>query len=65
MNPYRFPMTNGWMYSVPSWIAYLPDMTVIEWNGIDPDVFVEVIEEIFENGVDSLIEYTVALSSKF
>ena len=34
-------MSNGWEYSVPRWIGYQPDMTVIEWNGIDPDIFVE------------------------
>jgi hypothetical protein len=44
-NPTEFPLVVGerdtnWKYAVPRWIEVLLDGTVIEWNGIAPDVVV-------------------------
>lgn len=40
-NPAWYTLENGVQYSVSRWIAYRPDMVVLEGTGITPDVLIE------------------------
>jgi hypothetical protein len=55
-NPQEFPLFGDWAYTVPRWIAYTADRTVIEWNGIAPDIVVPVTAADFAAGRDPVIE---------
>ena len=55
-NPGTFDLPGGWRYTVSRWIAYTADLRVIEWQGIPPDIFVDVSQEDFGAGRDPIIE---------
>jgi hypothetical protein len=55
-NPGFFDLGGGWQYSVSRWIAYTADLRVIEWQGIPPDIHVDVTQADFEAGRDPVIE---------
>jgi hypothetical protein len=55
-NPGIFDLGGDWKYTVSRWIAYTADLRVIEWQGIPPDVFVDVSEDDFVAGADPVIE---------
>jgi hypothetical protein len=38
--PVSRSLSGGWRYTVSRWIEYTADRTIIEWNGIAPDVHV-------------------------
>lgn len=59
-NPALFDLSNGWQYAVPRWIAYTADQTIIEWNGIPPDIYVEATPSDFAQGRDPVLEFAVA-----
>jgi len=59
-NPALFELSNGWEYAVPRWIAYTADRTVIEWNGIPPDIAVAAAEADFAQGRDPVLDFAVA-----
>jgi hypothetical protein len=59
-NPGEFALGDNWKYFVPRWIAYTPDMKVIEWNGIPPDVIVPVTPADFAAGRDPVIDFALA-----
>ena len=56
-NPHMFRLGNGWEYAVPRWINYTADMQVIEWNGIEPDIYVKTTEEDFLDGRDPVLDF--------
>jgi carboxyl-terminal processing protease len=56
-NPGNHQLAGGWTYRVPRWIAYLVDGTVIEWNGVPPDIALPTPELEFGGEMDPVIEY--------
>ncbi len=58
-NPASHELTGGWTYRVPRWIAYLVDGTVIEWNGIPPDIVLPTAALDFSGERDPVIEFGV------
>jgi hypothetical protein len=62
-NPLQRPIliggrNTGWHYMVPRWIERTADGTIIEWNGIAPDVVVPFDSESVTNGQDPVLEWT-------
>jgi C-terminal processing protease CtpA/Prc len=62
-NPAFYDLGEGWEYSVSRWIHYTADRTVVEWNGIPPDVAVPAGLEDFGRGVDPVLDYALRLAS--
>jgi hypothetical protein len=62
-NPKTFQLGGGWSFSVPQWIAYTPDMKVIEWNGIAPDVVVAIPPGTLDGAVDPVIDEAIRRAS--
>ncbi len=50
----------GWRYAQPRWIDRMADGTVIEWNGIAPDVVVAFGSARVANGIDPVLEWALA-----
>lgn len=64
-NPKEFALLvgnrdTGWKYSVPRWIEALADGTVIEWNGITPDVVIPWDAAMVQAGKDPVLEQAFA-----
>jgi carboxyl-terminal processing protease len=60
-NPREFPLvvggrSTGWQYSVPRWVETLADGTVIEWNGITPDVAIAWDAAAIQAGRDPVLD---------
>jgi hypothetical protein len=74
-NPKEFALVvagrdTHWKYSVPRWVEVLADGTVIEWNGIGPDVVVPFDSASVDAGRDPVLEWAfaqagVALASSY
>lgn len=67
-NPREFELivagrNTGWKYSVPRWIETLADGTVIEWNGIRPDVSVPFDSAMVAAGRDPVLEWALGRTS--
>ena len=58
-NPVRFQFQDGTDYWVPRFIYYRTDMTVIEWNGIPPDLLVKTSDGDFMSGHDPVLDYAL------
>jgi C-terminal processing protease CtpA/Prc len=56
-NPEIRSLSNGWMYSVSTWIAYTADKKVIERNGIPPDIYVGASSSDFASRRDPVLEF--------
>jgi C-terminal processing protease CtpA/Prc len=61
-NPREFDLivggrNTGWKYAVPRWIEALADGTVVEWNGIRPDVIVPFEASLVAAGRDPVLEW--------
>jgi C-terminal processing protease CtpA/Prc len=50
----------GWKYSVPRWIETLATGTVVEWNGIAPDVVVPFDRAAVDAARDPVLEWAFA-----
>ena len=55
-NPREFSLGGGWKFRVPRWIAYTPDMRVIEWNGVAPDLVVPIPAGGFDGVSDPVLD---------
>lgn len=55
-NPALHALTGGWSYSVPRWIAYTADRRIIEWQGIPPDVALDLGPGDFTGPEDPVLE---------
>ncbi|MCA9255721.1 MAG: hypothetical protein KDA33_08775, partial [Phycisphaerales bacterium] len=49
-NPKLHKLPNGVEFFIPSWKDYLPDGTLLEGKGVDPDVRIETKASDFEDG---------------
>ena len=58
-NPGRFPLANGWTYTVSRWIEYTVDDQVIEDVGISPRVFVPAMAADFAQGRDPVLDWAL------
>lgn len=58
-NPITYQLSDGTKYRVPRWIAYTAQMKVVEWNGIEPEIFIPADENDFVNNRDPVLEYAV------
>lgn len=56
-NPGSHDLGDGWTYRVPRWIASLVDGTVIEWNGIPPDIALTTSTLDFDGETDPVIDF--------
>ncbi|HUP89772.1 MAG TPA: S41 family peptidase [Longimicrobiales bacterium] len=68
-NPVEFDIvvggrTTGWKYSVPRWNETLADGTMIEWNGIKPDVSVPFDKASVAAGRDPVLDWALSASIK-
>ncbi|MGA9853472.1 MAG: S41 family peptidase [Gammaproteobacteria bacterium] len=59
--PETFPLADGWSYSVPICFDMTADHQVIEWNGIQPDVPVNVTSADFKRGDDPVLDEALKL----
>lgn len=59
-NPAFHALAGGWSYSVPRWIAYTADRRVIEWQGIPPDIALDLGPEDFTGPGDPVLESALA-----
>ena len=59
-NPATHSLGGGWTFRVPRWIATLVDGTVIEWNGIPPDVPLDTGSLTFGGATDPVIDFALA-----
>ena len=57
-NPRLFKVTDSIYVNIPSWLAYDMDGNLIEGNGIEPDVKIELPEEDYTEK-DPIIEYVL------
>ncbi|MCD4707693.1 MAG: hypothetical protein K8S62_08130 [Candidatus Sabulitectum sp.] len=55
--PVYMTLPNGWQVKVPTWIDYTADMVIIEWTGIEPDVYIDTTLEDFNSGVDPILDF--------
>lgn len=53
-------LTNGWTYTAPSAVTYTAKREMIEWRGIEPDIYVRATAVDFSQGVDPVLEYALA-----
>lgn len=58
-NPKSYTFSFGWQYTVPQWIEYTADTTIIEWNGIAPDILVPTSSLELSWGVDPVFGYAM------
>lgn len=54
-NPQEFALDNGVKYTVPTWIAYTPEMDYIEDQGIAPDITIPATAS-FDDSHDFVVE---------
>ena len=60
-NPQHFPLVvggraTGWQYAVPRWMEELANGTMIEWNGITPDVAIPWDASAVQGGRDPVLD---------
>jgi len=60
-NPIRRELPNGWIYQVPRWILFTPDMKPFEGIGLIPDISVNMKAEDFISGKDTILETAMSL----
>ncbi len=58
-NPKDFSLSNGVIYTVPTWVAYTADGQIIEDNGIAPDVAISAGQS-YDDSHDYVLEYAIA-----
>ncbi len=58
--PVAFPLSNGWQFTVSTWIDYTAEMQIIEDQGIAPAVAVPVTAADFEAGDDPVLDYAIS-----
>lgn len=58
-NPAVHGLSGGWSYTVPRWIAYTADMRIIEWQGIPPDVPLDLGPEDFSGPGDPVLDFAL------
>jgi len=59
-NPKVFSLEDGKTYSISSWINYKPNLTILEDNGIFPDVAVNAYESITDDR-DMVLEKAIEI----
>ncbi|MBN2010574.1 hypothetical protein JW960_14605 [candidate division KSB1 bacterium] len=59
-NPLLYSLDDGTTYRIPSWVAYKPDMTVLEDTGIFPDITIDASESIID-GRDMVLEKAIEM----
>ena len=63
-NPKDFYFSNGWKCRISRWQNALPDLTLIEDNGIAPDIIVYNTKESINEGKDLMLEKAIDLIKK-
>lgn len=58
--PVAFSLSNGWQFTISTWIDYTAEMQGIEDRGIDPGVFVSASATDFQAGRDPVLDYAIA-----
>ncbi|MBN2104645.1 hypothetical protein JW835_11450 [bacterium] len=58
-NPAPFYFQDGTTYYIPRFIYYTVDMTVVEWNGICPDILVKSTEADFYAKIDPVLDFAI------
>lgn len=58
-NPGVHALGGGWSYTVPRWIAYTADGRIIEWQGIPPDVPLDLGPEDFTGPGDPVLDFAL------
>ncbi len=58
--PVTFPLSNGWQFTVSTWIDYTAEMQVIEDQGIAPAIFVPATAANFQAGTDPVLDYAIS-----
>jgi C-terminal processing protease CtpA/Prc len=60
-NPLYRELPNGWVYQVPRWIEFTPEMTIIEGVGLAPDFPVSISKADSDRGRDTILEEAIRL----
>ena len=58
-NPIMRELPNGWVYRIPRWIAYTPDMESYEGIGLAPDINVDITFNDAKNGRDTILDKAI------
>ncbi|MGB9032315.1 MAG: S41 family peptidase [Acidobacteriaceae bacterium] len=58
--PVTYPLSNGWQFSVSTWIDYTAEMQIIEDQGITPAIFVPTTAADFQAGTDPVLDYAIS-----
>jgi hypothetical protein len=70
-HPANFNLSDGWQFTVSTWIFYTAEMQIVEDRGIDPAIFVPTTAADFQSGRDPVLDYAMShsanmnLSSRF
>lgn len=59
-DPKTFNLSNGWRFTVSTWIDYTAEMQIIEDQGIDPAIFVPTTAADFQAGRDPVLDYALS-----
>jgi hypothetical protein len=59
-DPASFNLSNGWQFTVSTWIDYTAEMQIIEDKGIDPAIFVPTTAADFQAGKDPVLDYALS-----
>lgn len=59
-DPRFFPLSNGWQFTVSTWIDYTAERQVIEDRGIDPATFAPATAADFQAGKDPVLDYAIS-----
>ena len=58
--PVTYPLSNGWQFSVSTWIDYTAELQIIEDQGITPAIFVPTTAADFQAGTDPVLDYAIS-----
>jgi C-terminal processing protease CtpA/Prc len=58
--PITANLSDGWQYTVSTWIDYTAEMQVIEDRGIDPAIFVPATAADFQAGKDPVLDFAIS-----
>ena len=59
-SPQLFNLSNGWQFTVSTWIYYTAEMQIVEDKGIDPAIFVPATAADFQAGRDPVLGYALS-----
>jgi C-terminal processing protease CtpA/Prc len=58
-DPASYNLSNGWQFTVSTWIDYTSEMQVIEDKGINPAIFVPATAANFQAGDDPVLNFAI------